>query len=192
MKNKFYRLSLWLGGGLLTVATVALLLWQWNIHTAKTDMAGTVTALRQLTPEPRNAVAEPRRDNTMAVLELENTDYIGILEMPRFGSALPVQAEWDTLTDSPCRYDGNVFEGTLQIGATTQKGQYDFYRELSVGDAVYFTDVTGNRYSYTVTELRYADHADPETLAKNQGEMTLFIKNIYGRQYLIVTCSTPG
>ena len=192
MRNKIYKICLWAGACFLTVAMAALLLWQWNIHRAKKDMAETVTTLRELMPQPQNAVAEPKRDNTMAVLELDGCDYIGILEIPRFESVLPVQAQWDSLTVSPCRYDGNVYEGTLQIGATTQSGQYDFYRELSIGDGVYFTDVTGNRYGYTIADLGYTDHADGETLKKYQGDLTIFIKNIYARNYLILTCKTPG
>lgn len=50
------------------------------------------------------------------------------------------------------------------IGATSQKGQYDFYRKISVNDIVVFTDVEGNRYTYTVTNLQYESHADQTIL----------------------------
>ena len=182
------KLCLWAGAGLIAAAVAILGIWQWNIHAAQSQMETCVSSLRALMPEPRNAAVEARRDNTMPVLSLDGTDYIGILEMPSYGSALPVQAQWGSVTQSPCFYGGSAYDGTLQIGATSQTGQYDFYQELSVGDGVYFTDMAGNRYSYTVTNLHYAEHADRTSLEKNPGNLILFIKNIYDRQYLIVTC----
>jgi hypothetical protein len=76
----------------------------------------------------------------------------------------------------------------MQIGATTQKGQYDFYRELSVGDAVRYIDVEGNRYTFTITSLRYEKHADQTALQQKEAPLTLFVKNIYSFEYLIVFC----
>jgi hypothetical protein len=77
----------------------------------------------------------------------------------------------------------------MQIGATTQKGQYDFYRELSVGDEVYYTDAEGNRYAFKITSLCYEKHVDQATLQQNEAPLKLFIKNIYSFEYLIVFCS---
>ena len=77
----------------------------------------------------------------------------------------------------------------MQIGATTQKGQYDFYRELSVGDQVIYTDVEGNRYTFSITSLRYEKHADQAALQREEAPLTLFVKNIYSFEYLIVSCN---
>ena len=76
----------------------------------------------------------------------------------------------------------------MQIGGTSQKGQYAFYREISVGDAVFFTDMTGNRYAYTVKDIRHRDHADQTALQCVDAALTLFIKNVYGFEYVIVFC----
>ena len=76
----------------------------------------------------------------------------------------------------------------MQIGATTQKGQYDFYRELSVGDTVIYTDVEGNRYTFTITSLCYEKHVDQAALQQKESALTLFVKNIYSFEYLIVFC----
>ena len=81
-----------------------------------------------------------------------------------------------------------LLQALVQIGATSQKGQYDFYREISVGDTVIFTDVEGNQYTYTVTNLQYEKHADQITLDREESSLTLFIKNVYGFEYLIISC----
>ena len=179
-----------LAGACLLVAAVAvLLIWQWNIRTAEKRMQRDVDTIRRILPEPQGAVLEERRDNTMSVLSVEGVNFVGILEMPRYGSVLPVRDDWGRLTKCPSHFSGSIYNGTMQIGATTQKGQYDFYREISVGDLVYFTDMEGYRYTYQVTALRYEKHADQTTLQREDGALTLFIKNVYAFEYLIVFCN---
>ena len=52
-------------------------------------MAIYVQTIRTKIPEPQSAAVEVRGDNAMAVLSIEGTDFAGILEMPRYGSAAP-------------------------------------------------------------------------------------------------------
>ena len=176
------------GACFLLIGAVVLVSWQWKIHSSEAKAATYVETLQDLIPEPRGAIPEERRDNTMSVYPVDGIDFVGILEMPRYESVLPVCATWGQVTNYPCRYDGSVYDRTLQIGATTQKGQYDFYREISVGDVVHFTDMEGNRYTYTVTSLHYEQHADQTALDREASDLTLFVKNIYAFEYLIISC----
>jgi sortase A len=187
-KSVLWRICVAAGICMLVAAVGVLILWQWSIRTSETRSASYVQTLRALIPEPQGAVPEPRRDNTMPVLSLEGTDFVGILEIPRYGSALPVGAEWGKPGKYPCRLSGSVYDSTLQIGGTSQRGQYDFYREISVGDSLFFTDMEGNRYGYTVTDLRYEKHADQTALQRKESAMTLFVKNIYAFEYVVIFC----
>ena len=177
------------GAGLMIVAIAILLGWQWRIRSFQQRSEEYVHTLRTLMPEPQGAYPEERRDNTMAVLSLDGTDFIGILEMPVYGSALPVCAQWGNSSKYPCCLRGSIYDGTMQIGATSQKGQYDFYREISVGDTVFYTDMEGNRYSYEVTDIRYERHADQVALQKKEAALTLFVKNEYALEYVIIFCN---
>ncbi len=187
-KPSVRRVVLIVGIGLLAVAAAVLILWQWGIHTAATEAKEYVQTIRSLIPEPQSAVPEQRRDNTMATLSVDETNFVGILEMPSYDAALPVCADWGEVSQYPCRFGGSIYDGSLCIGTTSQSGQYDFYREISVGDLVYFTDMEGNRYTFTVTNLRYAKHADRESLQSGESALTVFVKNIYALEYLIVNC----
>ena len=187
-KDLANRLCIALGVGLLAVAAVAVIAWQWGIHDAQQKAESYVQTIRSLIPEPQGAVPEERRDNGMSVLSIDGTGFVGILEMPKFDSALPVGANWGAVSKYPCRLSGSVYDRTIQIGGTTQKGQYDFYREISVGDAVYFTDMEGNRFSYAVTDVRYEKHADQTALHRVDADLTLFIKNIYAFEYIVIFC----
>ena len=190
-KRGISRLCLWAGVALLVSGALVLGIWQLNIRFSTENMRSCVQTLESVIPAPQGAVPEERRDNTMPALSVDGTDFVGILEMPRFGSVLPVCGEWGRTTKHPCRLNGSVYDRTIQIGATSQKGQYDFYREISVGDTVVFTDMEGNRYTYEITALKYEKHASRDALGSEEADLTLFIKNIYAFEYLLVYCSVP-
>ena len=46
----------------------------------------------------------------------------------------------------------------------------------------------GNSYHYTVTDIRYEKHADQVALQREDAALTLFIKNVYALEYIIVFC----
>ena len=188
-KNDVIRKILIIIGVCLLAAAIALLFaWQWNIHSSEQKAKEYVNVIRELIPEPQGAVPEERRDNTMSTLSIDEIDFVGILELPRFESALPVCAEWGNPAKCPCRFSGSVYDQTMQIGGTSQKGQYGFYRDISVGDSVFFTDMEGNRFSYTVTDIRYEKNADQSTLQRKDASLTLFVKNVYAFEYVIIYC----
>ena len=192
MKKKGFaiqKICILVGVCLLVGAIVILALWRWNISSSEKRAQYYVSTLRALIPEPQNAVPEERRDNTMSVLSVDGIDFVGLVELPHYESALPVCADWGKISKYPCCFRGSIYDGTMQIGATTQKGQYDFYRELSVGDTVIYTDVEGNRYTFAITGLCYAKHVNQAALQQKDAALTLFIKNIYSFEYLIVFCN---
>ena len=191
MKKSFTirKICILVGICLLVGAIVIFALWRWNINNSEKQAQYYVNKLQSLIPKPQNAVPEERRDNTMAVLSVDGTDFVGIVELPHYKSVLPVCADWGEISKYPCHFSGSIYNGTMQIGATTQKGQYDFYRELSVGDSLIYTDVEGNRYTFTITSLRYEKHADQAALQREDAPLTLFVKNIYSFEYLIVSCN---
>ena len=182
------KICILVGICLLVGAIVILALWRLDINNSEKRAQYYVNTLQELIPDPQNAALEERRDNTMSVLSVDGTDFVGIVELPRYESVLPVCADWGKTSKYPCCFSGSIYNGTMQIGATTQKGQYDFYRELSVGDTVIYTDMEGNRYTFTITSLRYEKHADQAALQHEDAPLTLFIKNIYSFEYLIIFC----
>ena len=162
------------GSCLLAAATIFLLAWQWNTYAFEKKANAYVDVIRELISEPQGAIPEERRDNTMATLSVEGTDFVGLLELPRYGSVLPVCDDWGDPSKCPCRFSGSVYDRTIQI---------------SVGDDVFFIDMEGNRFSYTVTDICYEKNADQSTLQRKAASLTLFIKNVYAFEYIIVYCN---
>lgn len=171
---------------LLACALVGTVAWQWNMQTWAKRAQETADTLISLLPQARDAVPEARRDNTMSTLCVNGTDFVGVIEMPAYSLTLPVGNDWGKTEQNPCRFDGSIYDGTMQIGASNQKGQFDFYREISLGDILTYTDMEGNRYTYAVRYIDSARHADRQTLAEKGAPLTIFIKNVYGFEYLIV------
>ena len=190
MRNGFtiQKICIIVGVCLISAAAVTLALWRWNIHNSEEQVQYYVNTLRSLIPEPQAAVPEERRNNTMSVLSVDGIDFVGLLELPRYESVLPVCADWGKTSRYPGHFTGSIYDGTMQLGATTQKGQYDFYRELSVGDTIHYTDVEGNRYTFTITSLCSEKHADQAALQRKEAALTVFIKNIYSFEYLVAFC----
>ena len=192
-KSNFIQKMCAIVGGLMLVSALATLLyWQWNISHSQKQAGIYVEALRNLMPPPQDAIPEERRDNTMSVLSVDGVDFVGIVEFPQYGSVLPVCGNWGRTSQYPCSFSGSIYDGSLQIGATTQQGQYSFYREISVGDAVIFTDMEGNRYTFQVAAMRYEKHIDQAALQRQELALTLFVKNIYSFEYLIIFCENAA
>lgn len=173
---------------LIVASMVLLVVWQWGIGSSEKQAKYYVDTIRTLIPEPQGAVLEERRDNTMSTLSVDDTDFVGIIEIPRYESSLPVCADWGDISDYPCLFSGSIYDRTMKVGGTSQEGQYDFYREISVGDSVFFTDMEGNRFEYAVTDIRYENTADQTTLNRKDSALTLFIKNVYAFEYIIISC----
>ena len=186
------KISLFAGIGLFMLAVILLIAWQWGIRVSQQKTEEYVRIISAILPNPQGAVPEEKQDNTMPILSVDGTDFVGLLEMPRFGAVLPVGAQWEQLLQYPQRFSGSIYDATMQIGGTTQKGQYDFYQEISVADTVVFTDMQGNRYTYQVTHIHYAKHADQAALQREDAALTVFIKNIYGLEYIILFCDVAG
>ena len=191
MRKQINRICFGAGICLVVAAVLLPVLWHVGIRSAEQKMEADLNMIRKLIPQPQNAVVEERRYNSMPILSLDGRDFVGILEMPQYGLSLPVCADWGKVNRYPCRFGGSVYDRTIQIGGTSQEGQFDFYREISPGDAVCFTDMEGNRYTYAVTDIRYEKHADQTALSRKESAFTVFVKNIYGFEYIVIFCNTP-
>lgn len=190
MKGKGFRsVCVIVGCALILCSLVLLLGRQFSLHRSAETAAKHTDTIRRLLPEFTNAAPETRYNNTMPVLSVEKVDYVGLISFPAHDSELPVRAEWNGRLYSPCRYDGSIYDGSLIVGANTQKGQYDFFHEIGVTDTVFFTDMTGNRYSLEVSDILYRTGASESILYSEKSDLTLFIKNLNElREYIIVYC----
>jgi sortase A len=137
--------------------------------TARKKAPTILSKMESLMPQIKSGGFDNRADTSHAMLEVDGESFIGILELPTYGTKLPVGSKWavSELKAYPCRYDGSLYEGNLTVGGKVTAGQFDFMDKVTKYDAVFFTDVTGKRYSLEVTDVRVTETMDVEEWQKD-------------------------
>lgn len=178
-------------GALLILSAVSvMIITQVSKGMAEEKARETVTKIRSLMPEGRDGVTNKGGSAEMPMLEVDGTDYVGLVEIPAYSCELPVQNEWNSgsVTKVPCRFTGSAYDGTLVIGGSDNEGQFDFMKLITGGDVVIITDASGYRYKYTVTDIEKTKDVSAENLCDDTADLTLFARNTYGFDYTVVRC----
>ncbi|MBQ3527022.1 MAG: hypothetical protein IJA52_00505 [Clostridia bacterium] len=139
-------------------------------------------------PEISDGFIYERSDYHMPTLQLEGVDVIGIVEVPQLSAKLPVCASWDKMEASliPSRLSGSVYDSSLVIGGADSKGQLDFFEEICVGDTVFFTDVTGDRFEYIVSSIDVIKNVPTGELIEENDDLLMFAKDAYTSKYTVL------
>lgn len=189
--KKRFGLLLILFGCLLVAAAVAVTVGGIFGRKQNAEHNGEVLAfLESILPEKSVGFREEKGDPSMPVIEFEENDYVGILEVPRFSVSLPIAANWSKslVRSVPCRFTGSVFDGTLILGGTGEEGQFDFIPSLDIGDGITFTDLKGEVFSFSVKKVLHASDASLKTLTDPDYPLTLFAKDPSSGSTLVVRC----
>ena len=191
--------------GLLMIAA-ALLLTLYNIwdgaraEKSVRQTAGRLEALIPAPPEPQpegtppeeimypDYVLNPKMD--MPEEEVDGVAYIGSLEIPALELELPVISRWSypNLKLAPCRYEGSAYLDDLVIAAHNYESHFGRLKELSPGDEVTFTDMTGNVFRYEVAELETLAPTAIQEMTGSGYDLTLFTCTIGGKSRVTVRC----
>lgn len=191
MKKKLFANILLVCGILLVLGAMGIFLnMQCTQKKADRQIGGYVEQLKESMPEITDAFAEERQDVSMSMMEIDGNDFVGILEVPFCGIEFPIGSSWEKkqLIQYPCRYWGSAYDGSLVIGGSDRKGQFDFMDEISIGDCIYFTDMTGAKYSYVVSWVERVKEVPTQYLENENVGLTIFVRNQYGFDYTVVRC----
>ena len=188
--NKRKFLPLWVLGSLLILAALCLaLVFSLRLARVNRESRQLLTRLDALLPEGGTALPQ----GAMPVLELEDRDYVAVLELPSQGLRLPVQNSWQgkVLPHLPGRFSGSAYDRDLVLGGFDHRTQFGFCGKVDLGEKVILTDMTGARFSYTVTGVDRSAAADGAWL-RGQADLTLFCRDLSSNQYIAVRCAlTP-
>jgi len=150
----------------------------------------TVSVLENMIPPIQNGQPSNRGNYTMPCLELDGVDYIGLIEAPSLHIKLPIGNAWsvDQIQQHPCRYDGSMYNRSLILGGIDHVGQFGFLSTMSIGDAIYITDVTGVRFTYSISSVERANEISDSALSTQQHDLVLFTKDSLHMDYVIIHC----
>lgn len=128
----------------------------------------------------------------MPSIEIDGQKYIGVISIPAIGIDLPVNGEWSypALKNSPCRYFGSAYTDDLVLCAHNYNWHFGKLKTLSYGDTVLFTDVSGNVFTYEVSEIEVLRPTSvEEMLDAQEWDLTLFTCTIGGATRVTVRCT---
>lgn len=199
MQNKT-GLPLMLCGLVLLLCALGLTGYNlWDENRAGDAAEEAVVELQAITPDlsapevPENLipnyVLDPEREMPRSTVSAHT--YIGCLSIPSLKLDLPVLDHWSypNLKVAPCRYAGSAYQNDLVIAAHNYKRHFGGLRNLSVGSAVYFTDVEGNRFSYTVAALEQLEPNQTKDMLSGGWDLTLFTCTLGGQHRVTVRCT---
>ena len=116
---------------------------------------------------------------------------IGYLSLPGLQLELPVIAEWDyeRLNTAPCRHFGSAATGDLVIAGHDYKTHFGRIPELKTGDTVYFTDMDGVGYIYSVAKSPAVISADAvDAVQHSDHDLVLYTCTVNGKKRIAVYC----
>lgn len=161
-----------------------------HANRAVQDNAASVSQIQALLPPRSIGTMDIYSDTEMPVLQVGGKDFIGLVDIPAFGLTLPIRSSWDAgnVSSSPCRFWGSVYDGSLIVGGADQSGQFDCLDKIQNGDVVTVTDMTGAEFSYAVDRIDRSSSAQAQVLMNSPAHLTLFVRDAYNLNYIIVRC----
>lgn len=123
-------------------------------------------------------------------IAVNNSNYIGIIDIPVINIKLPVLSEWsyDNLKISPCRYIGSITDGGFIIAAHNYTSHFGKLKDLMYDDEIYFIDTNGKAHEFFVSEIEEINGEDADRMEKGNWPLTLFTCNFDGTERVTIRC----
>lgn len=191
-RNKITTAIMILGIVLIMVSLAAVAVYHFSQKNAAEQLTSIVSEMRAMMPGETYGTPGPDIDTEMPVVEIGGNDFVGLIEITEHNKVMPVYSGWEKsrITEFPCRFTGSMYDGSLIIGAVEDPGQFDIVKTVAGGDEVTFTDVTGLKYTYIITDAYKTKDVSTENLTAAEGELVLFVRSTYGRDYMIICCNS--
>ena len=182
--------------GLLLMAA-ALLLTGYNLYEqmrAQRSAAQAAALLTEQLPQAGEAAVPDyllTPEMEMPVETIDGVDYVGVLRIPALALELPVISQWSypLLKIAPCRYSGSAYQNNLVLCAHNYASHFGNLKNLHIGDAVTFTDMDGNLFTYQVAELETLPPQATEEMENGDWDLTLFTCTVGGQSRVTVRCT---
>lgn len=177
----------------LVLLIICLVLALATVFKTKQAQNGTpiiVENINNLLPDSYSISIDEYAGHDMPAIELEGTDYIGLIEVPGFSIQLPVQGDWENkdLAKGPCRFWGSIYNSDLIIGGKNQQAQFEFCQQVDIGEKINIIDMRGALFNLTVQKIERSSDVSFEKLSEGEYPLSLFVKEKYDDKYIIVRC----
>ena len=129
-------------------------------------------------------------DPEMPVVELDGYAYVGYVEIPALELKLPVMSEWDytRLKIAPCRQFGSSRTDDLVIAAHNYESHFGHLKDVSIGDAVIFTDMDGIVSTYAIEKIETLNPNEVDAVQNSGYDLVLYTCTKGGMTRVTVFC----
>lgn len=202
MKRKIGTLLMLCGAALILSALSLFAYNQWEEQKADQSVVNLLPRLIDEIPDEANAPEVPRQPLKtpveyldpsafeMTEVEIDGYAYIGYLSIPSLELELPIMSSWSyrQLKIAPCRYCGSVRGENLVLLAHNYARHFGRLKELTEGDNLFFTDMDGVTYEYTVAAKDILEPTAVEEMTAEAYDLTLFTCTPGGISRVTVYC----
>ena len=180
--------------GLVLIISAAALLIYNNFESRRAEEKADILVDSLMGEIEQNRLTETVTDpfdTEMKVIEIDGYGYIGYLYIPVLNLELPVMDQWDytRLKLSPCRYYGSTKTDNLVIAAHNYKSHFRYLSQLKPTDLVIFSDMEGNKHTYSVTAVEVLQPTDTEKVKDTGDDLILYTCIYSGKNRIVVRCS---
>ena len=191
MKKRKFPIVLVLGISLVGISFSLIVGLQIRTHIGSAECQKVVTRMNELLPERIEGVPGIYPNPNMPVLEINDVDYVALIEIPSLNLTLPVADAWNSkkLYNSPARFYGSCYDHSLVIGGADNSYQFSFCDKIENRTVITLTDMTGTQFSYTVSRVDRSKSAESNWLISTDYDLTLFCRDTYSMEYVAVRCS---
>ena len=184
------KFLLFLGCAAVFISLALILFLQVQTRQAERTNKEIVQIMESILIDRREGTIDPGQEAEMPALEIQNDDFVALLEIPSYGLKLPVADTWNRkkVMSHPCRFSGSVYHGTLVIGGFDQAGQFDFFERISNEETILVTDMAGYEYAFVVHSVERSSSAEAEILHDEEADLTIFVRDAQLLEYIILRC----
>lgn len=176
--------------GFVLVSMSGILTIKYYLNTNNQDNKIIVQQLYESMPEVQSGMISDF-NTEMPIVEINRQNFVGIIEIPKYNCTLPIYGIWDSkiITKYPALYLGTIYDGSIILGGSDQKNQFDFMKIINEDDYLTITDMKGKRYSYVVDKIEITKDVSTEHLISLENDLVIFVKNTYSFDYTILRCN---
>ncbi len=187
MKRKIAKYLVTLGALLVLVACGLLI---FDLIVSNCEQQDTSFLMEQIDSVLPDATKGTFTDGQMPVMEIDGQDIIAVVEIPAYAVRLPVGSTWEPkgVDVYPRCFSGSAYDNTMIIGGSDKDTQLNCLSKVDMGDEVIIKDMTGSVFTYEVDWVERSKSADISTLTDSKYDLTLFVRETYSLQYIIVRC----
>lgn len=125
-------------------------------------------------------------DNNLPKLEINDTDYLGIINIPAYNLSLPLESKCqNTLLNNSgaCTYS---IDSLIILGTTLRDSFYN-YKLYNVFDQITFTNTLGQTFQYKIDKIKRVDKL--ENISLYNEDLIIAIKDYYAMKYILLVCN---